>query len=234
MAILHKQMLGLVRFATWIFAMCAMVALAAPVQATAGTTLGTCAVAPRPASEFVLPTDPAVAGGSPLIADDESELPFGTPATPADVAAVQSFADLYTSCQNAGDLRRLAALYTDVWFQDTLATRMSIRVSSGNPLEDLIGFLRGSAAKDRAEEAAWLAQDVASPPTPRSLPIASVAVQGVRMLPDGRLAAILVQDGRPTEFHIYVRGDSRLLLDQRIDLRFSPLKEAEDAPEVSE
>ncbi|MFN8592045.1 MAG: hypothetical protein U0031_11360 [Thermomicrobiales bacterium] len=199
----------------WLMALGAMVASSGYVAAM--TVPQSCTVAPRPVSEFVMPTDQNLAGGSRVIVSSEAELPAGTPATDADVISVQAFAELFTACQNAGDFRRRAALYSDFWFRDTLAQRMSVYVAS-NPFEALIGFLRGSEAAGRAEEAALLAQDVAAPPSPRTPPIEAVEVRGVRVLPDGRLGAILVQDGQLVEFQIYVREDGRLLLDQTIDI----------------
>jgi hypothetical protein len=82
----------------------------------------------------------------------------------------------------------------------------------------LLGFLLDSTARDRAEAAAYLAQDLAAP-LPLSPPIANAEVRDVRVLPDGRLGAVLVQDLRPTEFQIYARVDGRLLLDERWDFR---------------
>ena len=180
-----------------------------------------CTIAPRPASEFVLPTDPnasANVGRLFRIVEDESELPAGTSATSADVAAAQAFADLYTACQNAGDLGQITALYTEALFQDSLAARIPLRLPSENPLQALLGFLLDSTARDRAEAAAYLAQDLAAP-LPLSPPIANAEVRDVRVLPDGRLGAVLVQDLRPTEFQIYARVDGRLLLDERWDFR---------------
>jgi hypothetical protein len=139
------------------------------------------------------------------IVEDESELPAGTSATSADVAAAQAFADLYTACQNAGDLGQITALYTEALFQDSLAARIPLRLPSENPLQALLGFLLDSTARDRAEAAAYLAQDLAAP-LPLSPPIANAEVRDVRVLPDGRLGAVLVQDLRPTEFQIYARG----------------------------
>ncbi|MGH2618360.1 MAG: hypothetical protein ACRDJC_24280 [Thermomicrobiales bacterium] len=181
------------------------------VQTASAAPLAACTVAPRPASEFVLPTDTGVAGGSLLIVDDEAQLPTGTPATAADVAAAQAFAELYTACQNAGDLRRLAALYTDAMFRGSLAERKSVRLPPENPLEALIAFLFDPAGADAAEEAAQLARDVGAPPTPLSPPIATAEVRDVRVLPDRRLGAVLVQDGQPREFQIYARVDGRIL-----------------------
>jgi hypothetical protein len=139
------------------------------------------------------------------IVDDESQLPAGTSAVSADVTAAQAFADLYTACQNAGDLGQITALYTEAMFQDSLAARIPVRLLPENPLQALLTFLLDSTARDRAEAAAYLAEDLAAT-LPLSPPIANAEVRDVRVLPDGRLGAVLVQDLRPTEFQIYARG----------------------------
>jgi hypothetical protein len=88
------------------------------------------------------------------------------------------------------------------------------------------------SARDAAEEAAQLAQDVSAPPTPLSPPIAVAEVRDVRVLTDGRWGAILIQDSRPTEFQFYARVDGRLLLDERFDLRLPGIERPEATPEM--
>lgn len=187
-----------------------------PVSAAPATE---CIVTPRPASEFVVPTDPAPAGRSMRIIEDWDQLPAGTPATAEEASAAQAFAELYTACQNTGDFRLLAALYTDAMLQGDLANLLPLPFQPQNPLEALYALLFDPNGKDAAEASAQLAQDLAAPPTPLSPPIAAAEVRDVRVLPDGRLGAVLMQDSRPTEFQIYVRVDGRLLLDERMDFR---------------
>jgi hypothetical protein len=206
--------------ATAVAATCIGVAgLSVPSAPAAAPT--DCTIAPRPASEFVLPTDPyagANVGRLFRIVEDESELPAGTSAASADVAAAQTFADLYTACQNAGDMGQIAALYSEAMFQDSLAARLPVRLPPENPLQELLLFLLNTTARDRVEATAYLAEDLAAP-RPLSPPIADTEVRDVRVLPDGRLCAVLIQDGRPTEFQVYARVDGRLLLDERWDFR---------------
>jgi hypothetical protein len=199
-----------------------LIGAASLVVESATAALSTDYIAPpREAAEFVLPTDPHAAlkvERSRQIVDDETQLPTGTAATAADVVAAQAFAELYTACQNAGDLRRITALYTDAMFKDSLAPRMYVRLPPENPLQALLSFLFDPTERDMAEVAAYLAQDLAAP-RPLSPPIADAEVRDVRVLPDGRLGAVLVQDSRPAEFQIYARVDGRLLLDERMDFR---------------
>lgn len=221
---------------------CRMVALLAALvgaaaledSAVLADELADCSVPPRPASQFVLPAAAADAGEYFLIVDDESELPAGVPASATDVADVEAFADMYTACQNSGDLRRISALYTNAMFQAYLAARMPVRLPPTNPIESLLSVLSDPASRDAAEAATQLANDVSAPPTPRSPLITTAEVRNVRVLPDGRLGAILIQDSRPTEFQIYARVEGELLLDQQIDLRLSVSGQPEATPGLAD
>ena len=181
----------------------------------------TLAGAGRLAPEFVVPSDPALAGRSLLIVDDRDQLPAGTPATAEEASAAQAFAEPYTACQNTGALRRLlTGLYTDAMFQSARANRLPLPFQPQNPLEALYALLFDPNGKDAAEAQAQLAQDILAPPTPLSPPIAAAEVRDVRVLPDGRVGAILVQDSRPTEFQMYARVDGRLRLDERMNFGY--------------
>ena len=207
-------------------------AFALAASAALADGLPECSVPPRPASQFVLPTAAADAGEYFLIVDNELDLPTGTPAPATDVAEAEAFAAMYTACQNSGDLRRISALYTDAMFRASLAARMPVRLPPANPLEALLSVLTDPAARDAAEAATQLANDISAPPTPLSPPITEMEVRNVRVLPDGRLGAILVQDFRPTEFQIYTRVDGKLLLDQRITLRLIQPQATPELPDA--
>lgn len=145
-----------------------------------------CTVAPRPVEDFAVPAGtPTPRQGSAGV--DEAALP-GTPADPATVEAITAVAREFTACLNAGDYRRLAALMTDDAF-------------SGWLLEDGIA--------DADEVIARLLTTPTPPPANEQI---AVDVRGVRLLPDGRVGAV-VDWCSEANFDIYERVGDRWLVD---------------------
>lgn len=144
-----------------------------------------CVVAPRLVEDFAVPAG-TPRPRSPLDSVDEDNLP-GAPADPRTVAAIQAVAWQYTACLNAGDYRRVAALTTDASFRDWLLT--------DGP--DVIARL--------------LATPVALPPDSQ----APLDVRGVRLLPDGRIGAV-VDWCSEANFFIFAPARGRWLYDDEI------------------
>lgn len=92
-------------------------------SATEGSTLtvpdpSECRVAPRPIDDFRALADASASRQSPPVGTPTSMLQPGTkPADPATVAAVTATLHELLACGNAGDGRRVPALYTDALLQ---------------------------------------------------------------------------------------------------------------------
>jgi hypothetical protein len=104
-----------------------------------------------------------VAGAPSARAGRGGVVPAGTPASPDVEAAVRSIVREYVACQNAGELLRAYALYSD----DYLA-RLFIRQGAW-----------GRAAYD----------GLATPMPDDGPPTAILGIRDVRVLPDGRIGA---------------------------------------------
>lgn len=181
-----------------------------------------CSAAPLPLSAFVLPNDPGLTARFFEIVTSERDLPTGVPAPAADVADARAFAVAYAACRNAGDMRRLYALYTVSGREASLAAYLPQYAPPTNPLDVLATtMLRALPNDDRTEAAAMLADDLAEP-DPLVSGYATADVRDVRVLPDGRLGAVIVLDGRPSEFHVYERVDGALRLDERVRIAEVP------------
>lgn len=162
-----------------------------------------CAVAPRSAASL----DALLAAGPASTAVDpeasgfraEGELPQGSPLDAATLAAITDVEREFAACLNAGDWSRNLALLTD----------------------DAVRGLLG-------EDAAFYATLAADTPEPL-LPDEQVGLfplRGARLLPDGRVGAIVDwgqvgfenQPRQVTEsnFHIYERVDGRWLIAEEI------------------
>jgi hypothetical protein len=119
---------------------------------------------------------------------DEVALPPGVPADSATAKAIQEMEWQFAACYNAGDFRRASAL----WTKDLLHSFLF-------PLNpDDIASLTAS-------------------PTPLSEPHEKIGldVRGVRILPDGRLGAVVDWCGE-VNLHIYTQVEGRWLTDREV------------------
>jgi hypothetical protein len=131
--------------------------------------------------------------GLPPLAASEAELPAGAPADDATVTEIVATVRELIACNNAGDLARVFAFYTDDLIRRALA---------GDP-------------------AAALAAALAAPPT-AGAQTELLAVRGVRVLDDGRVGAIVeARDSQRTvvAFLAFVQAGDRWLVDGRTDVQ---------------
>lgn len=163
-----------------------------------------CRAAPRPPDEVLaLLTGTPVAAASPVTGlpsavPSEDQLPAGSPADAATVAGIVTTARELIACNNAGDLSRVFAFYTDDFIREAFG---------GDPTAG-----------------AQLAAGLASPPAP--LPAEArtelLAVRGARVLADGRIGAV-VEDRDPRQtvvfFLIFARTGDRWLVDGQIGVQ---------------
>lgn len=162
-----------------------------------------CTVAPRPvaaveamvASGTPTATRAAVPSAPAIVAD--GQMPAGQPADERTAKAIGAVERQFVACYNADDLTRLLALMTDRAGRQLLAD-----LSLDEPLADLL-----AAPTD---------------PLPVAQRLSLFPIHDVRVLPDGRIAAI-VEWGRPDDslamlesnIHIYERsGDTWLLAEE--------------------
>jgi glutamine cyclotransferase len=123
---------------------------------------------------------------------EEADFPPGEPADAATVTAIDAVAQQWAACQNAGDLVGVYALYTD-------------------HLAQLHGF---QAFLPREEAGAILAEQV---PLPPEFAWAIGPPRQVRVLPDGRVAAVFIGEWGGTAqniFAIFAHLDSGWRLDK--------------------
>lgn len=165
-----------------------------------------CQQEPRPVSFFAqylaTPGASPVASPSPrltLPAPERSSVPDGEPADAATIAAVTDTAREVLACLNARDQRRAAALFTDGYF-DRLFAR-----SGRLPADALAGFAVEPIA---APEPAWTR---------------FVDIRDVRVLPDERVAAVIVTDdpvspplGPQAALLVFAEAGDRWLVDEPI------------------
>lgn len=192
------------RILGWLAALIAAAALsAAPISGRDTPDPSDCRVTPRdPAALVAALATPAADTALPDSVTSEAELPRGEPVAPETLAGVTATVRVYVSCLNAGDLQRAYALGTDNFFRglfDELAT--------------LVG-------RERFEEA--FVTGAASSPEPRA-PEQQVELQAVRearMLPDGRIGAVVdVNDATDppgdsdTSFFVFVKVADHWLID---------------------
>lgn len=172
----------------------AAVAPSTAAEATGTPSPAECRVAPS-APQSILPPD-----GGPL-ADEQAEeapVPPGRPANAETVAAVEAVVWEWIACGNAGDGRRWAALFSDRYLTHLAVWGTSFTLDD-RPPTDLAEFLERAPAPLPIE--AW-----------RPMPL----VQDVRMLPDGRVAATIVQDHDPegeAVVFLFARSADRFLID---------------------
>jgi hypothetical protein len=154
-----------------------------------------CLIEPRPVEDFIALTE-----ATPGVLQSEMQgiavatpiMPSGgIPADPAIVAAVTETVKESTACLNAGDIPRYTALYTDAAF--------------------VLAYGGGSITDPEVFE-----QQLDSLATPRPLPpterIEIPAVSDVRVLPDGRVTAILSSKGE-SDLSVFSESGGRYLFD---------------------
>jgi hypothetical protein len=164
-----------------------------PVAPPVASDRAVCTVTPRPREELL-----ALANEGPglLISRNLGTLTplaepieYGTPADTATIEAVTQVVSEQVACANAGDVPRLTALMSDGF------------------LSQWLGGLSELAISDLA--------------TPRPLTPAQqstlIAVEDVRMLPDGRVSAIVLTD-TGTSQRIFDGTDGRYLVDDNISI----------------
>jgi hypothetical protein len=149
-----------------------------------------CEVAPRSPESIAAALASSLAGTPPNPAD----LPSGEPAVAATLADVTALARQAAACGNAGDYRRVFALYTDDGLRAFSADR-------GLTAEQLVGFLA--------------ATPVPVPEEARQ----GVRVREARVLPDGRVTAIIEfrsPAGIGTVLVVLVRQEGRFRVDSEV------------------
>ncbi len=167
-----------------------------------------CTVEPRSSESIAAlastpePGTPAVYPPSIALATPGLQVPEGEPADEATVEAVTATLREVTACANAGDLRRVVALYTDI----------SIRTNQRDePLT--------------AEE--WLEKypETAEPLDPEEF--VSIRIEEVRVLPDGTVVAVQSSQlgllGIFTYVYVLVPQGDRYLVDRVVDTRVEPV-----------
>jgi hypothetical protein len=159
-----------------------------------------CRVAPRPAASLATFAGTPTAGVATPIGAAPTPFvpPSGAPADAETVAGVTATALELFACYNADDLSRVVALFTDDYLR------------------------RSFAAEGVTDEAlgVFAATPVARPAGERE----AVAVRDVRLLPDGRVGALLVgrdPAGDPpdfADFTVFVEREGRYLIDDVVPL----------------
>ncbi|HEV2107151.1 MAG TPA: hypothetical protein VGR16_02720 [Thermomicrobiales bacterium] len=187
-----------------------------------------CDVEPRPVELTPLVTGtPEPREGEPgytpePVIEREEQLPQGQPADTRTIAAVQSLEREFAACYNAGDLPRVLALMTDEAARELLSDLLEGEPVTAESVTDLLATQAG--------------------PLPYEEWIALFPVRDVRVLPDGRVGAIVEwgSPGEPTvvqeaNFHIYELVDfqgvgTRILLDEELG-SFIPDCQRGDTPQ---
>jgi hypothetical protein len=180
---------------------------ATPTAAVAPTE---CRVEPRAIPLYealaLLPT------GTPSPDDDRRDptatIPAGPPADATTVAAATATMREYIACQNAGDYRRQFALVTDEYLRGFFS--LVAEVAIGLRMPPALAVLTFTAGE----------------PLPRAeqVRITIEAIEDVRVLPDGRVAAAVVfrdptrEPEISTDVAIFEQVKGRWLLDGGLDL----------------
>ncbi|MGH2534126.1 MAG: hypothetical protein ACRDJW_17805 [Thermomicrobiales bacterium] len=186
------------------FALMGVLAIGAPSVASAQDEIigvpdpAECTVEPRSLESFqaVLAT-PAAATPSAL--PEMPDLPEGEPADEETEAAVLATLREAVACINGGEIDRLLALYSD------------------SAIVTLIGAGMGEFAEEIYDDI------TTEEPPAEDARTEIIEVQGVVVLPDGRVAALVVGDDRAdpdpasATLFIFVEQDGRWLIDAFID-----------------
>jgi hypothetical protein len=154
-----------------------------------------CRVAPRSLVSLQALLAPTAATWPPDV-PSEADLPRGPAADPATVTAITAVARDYIACVNAWDVPRLLALATDDYVRRFVVVEGPITAE---------GY--AEMATPSPAEPAWRA--------------ALLAVRDARVLPDGRVGAVLVlRHPRPAAdsvtLFVFARSGDRWLLDDAI------------------
>jgi len=168
---------------------------ATPVAALVTPDPAACQVAPRPAESLAAFIGTPLAGAAKPVGAAPTPFvpPTGAAADAATVAGVTATAEALFACYNANDLARVVALFTDDYLRRSFA-------AEGVTAEALRLFAATPAARPAAEREA-------------------ISVREVRLLPDGRVGALLVgrnPAGDPpdfADFTVFVERDGRFLID---------------------
>jgi hypothetical protein len=150
-----------------------------------------CVVAPRTRQEIaVLLADPNTA--TPAATTGGQTLPAGEPVAAETAASIEQVVQMWLACQNAGEPLRAWSLFSDGYFFRLLSRQ---------------GGLSGHAVRELAT------------PAPVATEAALVlAIEGERLLPDGRFGATVTVSypsvPMPKQFFFYfTQVDGRLLID---------------------
>lgn len=184
-----------------------------PLPATPEPT--ECTVTPRSVEELrQLAASAATAIGSPVsesVASTPFAIPDGEPADEAVTRAVTASIRQSLACLNAGDIRAAQALATDDAVRREIA-QLAVALDSVGGIDALLN------------DPALAASPVAAPPSLRG---ALVSVDGVTILGDGRVGAVVEVDALLTpgatqasetrqDYYILRRVDGRYLIDEQI------------------
>jgi hypothetical protein len=158
-----------------------------------------CTVAPRPADELIPlwfgpDGTPAATPMPSSPAASEADLPQGEPADADTIAAITAVAQQVIACANAGEYGRWFALFTD-------HAAAQLGPEPGQTEADARAFL------------------TTPQPVPAGEREAFVDLSDIRVLPDGRVGALLDVEGEPPTFVYFVQQDGQWLVD---DLIFLP------------
>jgi hypothetical protein len=154
-----------------------------------------CQVAPRSIESIAAALATPVAG-TPTMATPAGDVAAGQPVDAETVETVMTLAREATACGNAGDYRRVFALYTDNGLRVFAADR-------GMAAEQIVGFLAATPVALPAE--AWQ----------------GVRIRDVRVLADGRVTAFidfLSPEVIGTVFVALVRDGDRYFVDSEVAL----------------
>ena len=159
-----------------------------------------CTVEPRTVEElralFRAAAATPAADASPAARPTPAALPAGEPADDQTVAEVDAAWREFIACINAGDFRRTFALVSD----DKLRRDFAQDFAAGETEDSLIGFFAATPAA--------LEPDHRAP---------FIALTDMRVLPDGRVAAVGPGETGQGEVLIFVAEGGRWLVDDQFD-----------------
>ncbi|MDQ3694124.1 MAG: hypothetical protein M3464_10905 [Chloroflexota bacterium] len=181
-----------------------------------------CQVEPRAADELIAAfgLDAASIDEAPAIEPAAISIPLGVPAGPEVVAGITETTREFFACNNAGDTPRLTALLSEA------------------------GILRFYGFGPREPEVDQVLRErAAGTPEPReeNTYIRLISVTDVSVLPDGRVAAFIVNNepllpprGAETLLFIFSEGEDGWLIDNYFDFTIIPLDEGDDGTPVAD